>query len=569
MMLFISSCTFSISVFFITIIILLTKITSVSSESSSSSISLRPSIIQSLQSEQQSQQIRQHQHEQQPLYHQLRSIQSIQVVDNRKRATILNTKLRQKLNKYKYCFSVGSSFHEKKHYPRNSIVLWNRNIKDKILQTRNSKYRKSSFVIQKLTAFIKTQPKTLSRKLSLLLSSTTKSVEHDDNKQQLLYKTNDNIIVDNSLINIDEKQVQSNRQSIAVIGSGAVGCYYGCRLYGNGLGHDVSFYMRGDNYNTAKTVGLTVTSDVGSDMYIPADKIKAYDKISDMGTYDWIIISIKSTYLASIPEMIVPLMKHDNTTRVLAIMNGMIENDLIYYIKNYTGQVTDGPLQCCQTLYGGMAFICSNRISPANVHHSCFGTLSIGVACTRTAAITSSTMLDNDQIEIEKLFYKHINKAFIEVDIVYEKYLQKGRWKKMIWNLPFNGLCVAYGGITVDMIVTNTTLRQIAFDIMDETIAAANTELQLLLQNKKLCHDENEQFVFLGDNEKYAMMKLSEDMGPYKPSTMLDFINRRSMEVQYLFIEPLQRAQNMNISTPQLHAIVARIQQLEKEYELY
>lgn len=43
-----------------------------------------------------------------------------------------------------------------------------------------------------------------------------------------------------------------------------------------------------------------------------------------------------------------------------------------------------------------------------------------------------------------------------------------------MWNLPFNGISVAMGGITVDKIVNDPGLRELAGIIMDETIAVGN-----------------------------------------------------------------------------------------------
>ena len=45
--------------------------------------------------------------------------------------------------------------------------------------------------------------------------------------------------------------------SVAIVGSGAVGGYYGSRLWE--AGHNVSFYMRGEHYLQSKANGLNVT----------------------------------------------------------------------------------------------------------------------------------------------------------------------------------------------------------------------------------------------------------------------------------------------------------------------
>jgi 2-dehydropantoate 2-reductase len=55
----------------------------------------------------------------------------------------------------------------------------------------------------------------------------------------------------------DSSSVKGARTSVAVVGSGAVGGYYGTRLWE--AGHDVKFHMRGEHYEQSKANGLNVT----------------------------------------------------------------------------------------------------------------------------------------------------------------------------------------------------------------------------------------------------------------------------------------------------------------------
>ncbi len=52
------------------------------------------------------------------------------------------------------------------------------------------------------------------------------------------------------------------------------------------------------------------------------------------------------------------------------------------------------------------------------------------------------------------------------------------RWWKNVWNLPFSGISVSMGGITVDRIVNDPSLRKLAYKVIDETIAIANADLK-------------------------------------------------------------------------------------------
>jgi 2-dehydropantoate 2-reductase len=351
----------------------------------------------------------------------------------------------------------------------------------------------------------------------------------------------------------------TQQQRIAVVGTGAVGSYYGARLWESG--HDVHFLLRNENFDAAIKNGVTITS-VEGDIHIPFDRVNAYRSTGDMvhgnalsqeqsssPDFDWVIVSLKSSALDAIPDLIVPLLSPDKT-RVLVIMNGMIEDDLLKLMRIKTGQKDDAePLECCHSWYGGMALICCNRIAPAVVDHSYFGLLSAGVASTKSKDDASN------QSAFKELFQN------TKIDVFYEDSLLRGRWKKIIWNLPFNGIAVAMGGITVDQIVQDPGLRQLAYHIMDETIAAANMDLSILYGEGN--------FTALGAVERAAMMKLSDDMGPYKPSTMLDFVNRRSMEVQYLFRAPLDRARRLGVPVPYLETIVTQIEAYQRMYNLF
>jgi 2-dehydropantoate 2-reductase len=213
--------------------------------------------------------------------------------------------------------------------------------------------------------------------------------------------------------------------------------------------------MRGQHYETSISKGLNVTS-IDGDIFIPPESLQAYPHTEDMGQVDWVVVALKSTSLDAIPDLIGPLLHCD--TRVLVIMNGLVEDDLVSAMKDAEDANN------FHSLYGGMALICSNRLAPGRVDHSYAGLLSGGVA-------TSKGTAETDRAAFENLWKP------TRVEIGYEESLLRGRWKKCVWNLPFNGISVAMGGITVDIIVNDPGLRRLANLVMDETIAAANADL--------------------------------------------------------------------------------------------
>jgi 2-dehydropantoate 2-reductase len=128
-----------------------------------------------------------------------------------------------------------------------------------------------------------------------------------------------------------------------------------------------------------------------------------------------------------------------------------------------------------------------------------------------------------------------------------------------VWNLPFNGISVAMGGITVDQIVSDPGLRKLADIVMDETIAACNADLA------KIGHEE----FFLGDDDKKKMFELSDGMGPYRTSTMIDLTNRNPMEVEFLFKKAVQRANRLGVPVPHLETLVYQIEAFQRCYNLF
>jgi len=64
-------------------------------------------------------------------------------------------------------------------------------------------------------------------------------------------------------------------------------------------------------------------------------------------------------------------------------------------------------------------------------------------------------------------------------------------------------------------------------------------------------------------------MDLSDNMGPYKTSTMLDLTNRNPMEVKYVFRKAVDRANKLSIPVKSLETIVSFIEFLQRRHNLY
>ena len=305
--------------------------------------------------------------------------------------------------------------------------------------------------------------------------------------------------------------------SVAVIGAGAVGSYYGARLAQ--AGHDVRFLLRRD-YDAVAEGGLRIESHHG-DFVLKRPAI-ARDPAS-IGPVDWVLCGLKTTSMEAAPRLIRPCLGPE--TRVLAIMNGLgIEERLARALGS-------------DRIFGGLAFTCINRGEPGVIHHYEYGQVSIA-------------HLHDDPAELRRALALW-DGATVEFSTAPS--VLRARWEKLCWNVPFNGLTVAAGGVTTEAIVSDPALRAEASALMEEVVAAGNAELA--------ARDSADRID--GAEVITRMFTLTDVMGPYRPSTLIDFVEGRAIEVDAIFAEPARRARALGVPTPRLDQLTALLAALD------
>jgi 2-dehydropantoate 2-reductase len=306
------------------------------------------------------------------------------------------------------------------------------------------------------------------------------------------------------------------RQSIAVIGAGAVGGYYGGRLAE--AGHDVRFLVRRD-YNAVAASGLHVTSPEGN--FLLTNPMVARES-AEIGHVDWVICALKSTSIHSARKLVHPCV--GTGTRILVLMNGLGLED---HFAEWFG---------AERVFGGLAFTCINRGKPGHVHHLAYGTVALGHYRDDPAEIDNALRLWSGS----------------KTSVVPAVSLLKARWEKLCWNIPFSGLCVAGGGVTTDRIMEDKELQIAARELMEEVISAGNADLAHHGEKALIDRDP------LVDN----MFNSTSAMGAYRPSTMIDFVEGRAMEIEAIFGEPLRRARALGVPVPGLALLTALLKSL-------
>ena len=103
---------------------------------------------------------------------------------------------------------------------------------------------------------------------------------------------------------------------IAILGSGAVGGYYGARLARSG--HDVTFIARGAHLAAIRDKGLEVRSPVLGDFVARA---RAEEDTSQVGVVDLVMVAVKTYDNATALPLLRPMLGPD--TAVLTVQNGV------------------------------------------------------------------------------------------------------------------------------------------------------------------------------------------------------------------------------------------------------
>ena len=300
-----------------------------------------------------------------------------------------------------------------------------------------------------------------------------------------------------------------------IIGTGAIGGYYGAKLAH--AGQEVHFLLHSD-YEYVKQHGLQVDSCDGS---FHLDDVNAYRQTKDMPACDVVLVGLKSVNNDKLPALLPPLL-HDKAakakTLVVLIQNGIgVEEDVQKMFPDVQ-------------LAAGLAFICSSKTKPGLVSHQCYGSINLANYSCRDEALMQAVV-------------DEFREAGIETGLV--EY-HEARWKKAVWNMPFNGMTVALHTQT-DLLLKNASTRQLIREQMMEVVGAAQH-----LGAKNV----DEAFVD-------KMIETTDAMTPYSPSMRLDYDFHGPMEIYYLYTRPLEMAREAGYRMPKLEMLEAELRFLE------
>lgn len=294
---------------------------------------------------------------------------------------------------------------------------------------------------------------------------------------------------------------------IAIVGAGAVGGYYGGRL--STVGEDVSFLVR-SGLADLRSEGLSVVSPEG-DFHLATPQV--FGSSEEIGPVDLVIVAWKATANGFYQEAISPML-HE-TTVILTLQNGLGNTECL------------AELFGAQRVLGGLCFVCINRLGPTRIRHLAEGLVTIG------------EFEGGESARVRDLVAR-FQRAGIQCRGVED--LMLAQWVKLVWNVPFNGLCIAEGGITTADLLSRPGGEGEVRALMEEVIAGA-AALGTVITPSVIEHQ----------------ISSTREMGDYRPSSMIDYLEGRGVEVEAIWAEPLRRAQMGGARLPRWESLLEAI----------
>ena len=303
----------------------------------------------------------------------------------------------------------------------------------------------------------------------------------------------------------------SKTLSFTILGTGALGGFYGSRLLT--AGDPVRFIAHSDVAHIREQ-GLRVDSPLGDQLHFPVEVYQACDSIPPS---DVVCIALKTTQNHRLVELLTPLV-HEGTV-ILNFQNGLtLEEELAEAF----------PSAC---ILAGLCFLCSNKVGPGHVRHLDYGMVSFAPYDAR----------GRDWIP-------RLMDAFAAggVEVESQPSLPRARWRKLAWNIPFNGLSVLLG-VNTDAIMANPDSRALAEQLMAEVAIGA-----------EVCG------VPFDEGFMPKLLEVTEAMTPYAPSMRLDYLAKRPLEIEFMYERPLREVAKRGVRLPAVEAVARQLRFLDR-----
>ncbi|PSN17527.1 2-dehydropantoate 2-reductase, partial [filamentous cyanobacterium CCP5] len=287
-------------------------------------------------------------------------------------------------------------------------------------------------------------------------------------------------------------------------------------------------FLLHSDFEAVRQKGLVIES-VNGDFVL--SEVHAHADTRTMPPVDGVFVALKTTQNHRLPDLLKPLLGPQ--TAVITLQNGLdVETEMASWLGD-------------RPLLGGLCFICSNKVGPGHIRHLEYGKIGLGQYAPDHQPAGISDVLKRLADDLEQ--------AGILVEITPD--LRLTRWRKLVWNIPFNGLSVVLNAMT-DEIMDNSDALALVEELMAETIAACEGEMRGLSpdQTRRLPVDLIEQ-----------MIEHTLEMTPYRTSMKIDYDTGRSLELEAIFGNPIRAAKAAAVDVPRIEMLYQQLKFLNSQ----
>jgi len=301
--------------------------------------------------------------------------------------------------------------------------------------------------------------------------------------------------------------------SYSILGTGAVGGYYGALL--QKAGRKVQFLVHTD-FAQVRAHGLRVDSPKG-DFRLPV--VDAVSRAEDLDPAEVAVVAWKTTANGLLPGALKYALKPGGI--VLVLQNGLDPE------REASAAAPDAKV------LSGLCFLCSHKAGPGWIQHLDYGAVSLAAYGEGTMGITPEMRAVAEDLKAA------------DVDVRLLEDWRNARWRKLAWNIPFNGMCALTGNDTLALLKDPLTRGRISI-LMDEVITGASA-----------CG------CALPTGFRDRLQADTEKMIPYKPSMQLDRESGRPMELEAIYERPLRAIAAAGGGAPAIEALYRELSRLE------
>lgn len=298
-------------------------------------------------------------------------------------------------------------------------------------------------------------------------------------------------------------------RSYTVVGAGAVGLLYGARLAV--AGHPVRWLAR-TGADVLCRDGIEVRSE-GQVLRIGAADLVAATHGAALPASDVILLATKTTANDHLVDLVGSVCAAGST--VVVLQNGLGAEERVRAGVPAAGAVL-----------GGLCFVCAHRTGPGRAEHLDYGAVTLAPLETGHRTASEDVAADLAGAGVETAVFDDLGVA---------------RWRKLVWNIPFNGLCTVLDA-TTEQLLADPSSRALVRALMDEVVAGARAT-------------GNELPAAVSDQ----MLALTDAMRPYDPSMKLDHDAGRPLEVGAIYDVATRAARTAGAPMLRAEALAAEL----------